>query len=163
MTKQQVIALRKELHHLPRDNGSADRGQNLPIRVMGPTTNYWWDESTSCFIWDDDAEILYIVCPNSIPTATCDSRLFPMSIITLNYEAITFMEVPVDRLSLDRFFEDKVTQGLTNDDTRKRYFKQMTDLYDERTYFMGQPSPTTEKRPLKPDDEIVNPDATKFL
>lgn len=158
MTKAQVISLRKEFHNLP----GSDRNMNLPIRVMGPTTNYHWDESTSCFLWDDDAEILYIVCPNTIQTQTTDSRLYPMSIITLNYDAITFMEVAVDRLSLDNFFKSKVGT-LTNKETRDRYFKQMTDLYDERTYFMGQPSPTTEKRGLRPDDEIVNPDATKFL
>lgn len=159
MTKAQVIALRKELHHLP----GQDRQQNLPLRVMGPTTNYWWDESTALFMWDDDAEILYIVCPNTIQTSTCDERLFPMSVITLNYEAITFIEAPLDRHSLDKLLESKVTDGLTNQDTRDRYFKQMTDLFDDRTYFMGMPSPTTEKRPLRPDDEIVNPDATKFL
>lgn len=159
MTKAQVIKLRKELHKLPGE----DREMNLPIRVMGPTTNYQWDEATSCFLWDDDNEILYIVCPNTVPTQTTDSRLYPMSIITLNYEAITFMEVAVDRLSLDHFFEEKVGKGLTNEETRKRYFKQMTDLFDERTYFMGQPSPTTEKRGLRPDDEIVDPNATKFL
>ena len=146
MTKAQVIKLRKEFHKLPGE----DRKMNLPIRVMGPTTNYQWDEATSCFLWDDENEILYIVCPNTVPTQTTDSRLYPMSIITLNYEAITFMEVAVDR-------------GLTNEETRKRYFKQMTDLFDEHTYFMGQPSPTTEKRGLRPDDEIVDPNATKFL
>ena len=36
-------------------------------------------------------------------------------------------------------------------------------LFDERTYFMGEPSPTTEKRGMRPDDEIVDKDATKFL
>ena len=159
MTKEQVIKLRKEFHHLP----GSDREMNLPIRVMGPTTNYMWDESTACFLWDDDAEILYIVCGNSIQTQTTDSRLYPMCIITLNYEAITFMEVAVDRLSLDNFFKDKVSNGMTNEETRKRYFQNMTDLFDEHTYFMGQPSPTTEKRGLHPDDEIVDKNATKFL
>ena len=47
--------------------------------------------------------------------------------------------------------------------TRKRYFKDMTDLFDDKTYLMGQPSPTTEKRGLRPDDEIVDVNATKFL
>lgn len=159
MDKAQVIRLRKELHHLP----GSEREMNLPLRVMGPTTNYHWDESTSCFLWDDDNEILYIICPNTIQTQTTDSRLYPMSIITLNYEAITFIEVAVDRLSLDNFLKDKVSKGLTNEETRKRYFKDMTDLYDERTYFMGQPSPTTEKRGLTPDDKIVDKNATKYL
>lgn len=159
MTKAQIIKLRKEFHKLPGD----ERGMNLPIRVMGPTTNYQWDESTSCFLWDDDNEILYIVCPNTVPTQTTDGRLYPMCIITLNYDAITFVEVAVDRLCLDNFFAAKVTQGLTNDTTRKRYFKDMTDLFDDNTYLMGAPSPTTEKRGLRPDDEIVDKNATKFL
>lgn len=159
MTKAQIQKLRKEFHGLP----GSDRGMNLPIRVMGPTTNYQWDEATSCFLWDDDSEILYIVCPNTVPTQTTDSRLYPMSIITLNYDAITFVEVAVDRLSLDNFFKAKISDGLTNEKTRQRYFKDMTDLWDEHTYFMGQPSPTTEKRGLRPDDEIVDPNATKFL
>lgn len=159
MTKTQVLKLRKEFHKLPGD----ERGMNLPIRVMGPTTNYQWDEATSCFLWDDDNEILYIVCPNTVPTQTTDSRLYPMSIITLNYEAITFIEVAVDRLSLDNFFKAKIVDGLTNETTRQRYFQDMTDLFDERTYVMGEPSPTTEKRGLKPDDEIVDQNATKFL
>ena len=159
MTKSQVIKLRKELHKLPGD----ERGMNLPIRVMGPTTNYQWDEATSCFLWDDDNEILYIVCPNTVHTQTTDSRLYPMSIITLNYEAITFIEVAVDRLSLDNFFKAKIDDGLTNETTRQRYFQDMTDLFDARTYVMGNPSPTTEKRGLNPDDEIVDQNATKFL
>lgn len=159
MTKEQIIKLRKEFHGLP----GKERGMRLPIRVMGPTTNYQWDESTSCFLWDDDSEILYIVCPNTIQTQTTDSRLYPMSIITLNYDAITFVEVAVDRLSLDNFFKNKVSEGLTNEATRKRYFKDMTDIWDEHTYMMGGQSPTTEKRGLRPDDEIVDVNATKFL
>jgi hypothetical protein len=158
MEKSRLIKLRKELHNLAGEDRSA-----LPIRVMGPTTNYWWDESTACFIWDDDNELLYIICPNTIQTSTTDSRLFPMSIITLEYEAITFVEVAVDRLSLDNFLKDKVSKGLTNETTRKRYFQDMTDLFDEHTYFMGQPSPTTEKRGLRPDDEIIDKNATQFL
>lgn len=159
MTKETVIRLRKEFHNLP----GKERGVALPIRIMGPTTNYNFSESECCFIWDDDNEVVYIVMPNTLHTHTIDSRLYPMSILTMDYEAITFMEVPTDRLSLDNFFKDKVAKGLTNEKTRKRYFKDMTDIYDERTYFMGDPSPTTDKRGLKPDDEIVDKDATKFL
>lgn len=159
MTKEQVIKLRKEFHHLP----GKDRKMNLPIRVIGPTTSYNFNEADCCFIWDDDSEILYIVAPNTVHTQTIDSRLYPMSIITLNYEAITFMSVVLDRLSLDNFMKDKVASGLTNEETRQRYFRDMTELYDDRTYLMGQSSPTTDKRGLKPDDEIIDKNATKFL
>ena len=130
---------------------------------MGPTTSYSFSEAECCFIWDDDNEVVYIVMPNSVHTNTIDSRLYPMSILTMDYDAITFMSVAVDRLCLDNFFKDKVGKGLTNEETRKRYFKDMTDLFDDKTYLMGQPSPTTEKRGLRPDDEIVDVNATKFL
>lgn len=159
MTKETVIKLRKEFHNLP----GKERGVALPIRIMGPTTSYSFSEAECCFIWDDTNEVVYIVAPNTVHTNTLDSRLYPMSIITMDYEAITFMSVAVDRLCLDNFLKDKVNKGLTNETTRKRYFKDMTDLYDDNTYLMGQPSPTTEKRGLRPDDEIVDKDAVKFL
>lgn len=159
MTKDTVIKLRKEFHNLP----GRERSVALPIRIMGPTTNYSFSEADCCFIWDDDNEVVYIVMPNTVHTNTIDSRLYPMSILSMDYESITFMSVVVDRLSLDNFFKDKVSQGLTNEKTRKRYFKDMTDIFDERTYFMGDQSPTTEKRGLRPDDEIVDMNATKFL
>lgn len=159
MTKETVIKLRREFHNLP----GKERGVALPIRIMGPTTSYSFSEAECCFIWDDDNEVVYIVMPNSVHTNTIDSRLYPMSILTMDYDAITFMSVAVDRLCLDNFFKDKVGKGLTNEETRKRYFKDMTDLFDDKTYLMGQPSPTTEKRGLRPDDEIVDINATKFL
>ena len=159
MTKETVIKLRREFHNLP----GKERGVALPIRIMGPTTSYSFSEAECCFIWDDDNEVVYIVMPNSVHTNTIDSRLYPMSILTMDYDAITFMSVAVDRLCLDTFFKDKVGKGLTNEETRKRYFKDMTDLFDDKTYLMGQPSPTTEKRGLRPDDEIVDVNATKFL
>ena len=159
MTKETVIKLRREFHNIP----GKERGVALPIRIMGPTTSYSFSEAECCFIWDDDNEVVYIVMPNSVHTNTIDSRLYPMSILTMDYDAITFMSVAVDRLCLDNFFKDKVGKGLTNEETRKRYFKDMTDLFDDKTYLMGQPSPTTEKRGLRPDDEIVDVNATKFL
>ena len=159
MNKETVIKLRREFHNLP----GKERGVALPIRIMGPTTSYSFSEAECCFIWDDDNEVVYIVMPNSVHTNTIDSRLYPMSILTMDYDAITFMSVAVDRLCLDNFFKDKVGKGLTNEETRKRYFKDMTDLFDDKTYLMGQPSPTTEKRGLRPDDEIVDVNATKFL
>ena len=154
MTKETVIRLRKEFHNLP----GKERGVALPIRIMGPTTNYSFSESECCFLWDDANEVVYIVMPNTVHTNTIDSRLYPMSILTMDYDSITFMSVVTDRLC-----QDKVSKGLTNEETRKRYFKDMTDIFDERTYFMGEQSPTTEKRGLRPDDEIVDKDATKFL
>ena len=116
MTKETVIKLRREFHNLP----GKERGVALPIRIMGPTTSYSFSEAECCFIWDDDNEVVYIVMPNSVHTNTIDSRLYPMSILTMDYDAITFMSVAVDRLCLDNFFKDKVGKGLTNEETRKR-------------------------------------------
>lgn len=158
MDKSTIKKLRNELHHLAKDRKGV-----LPLRVVGSTTNYSFSEADCCFLWDDESEILYIVMPNTVHTQTTDSRLYPMQIFTMAYESITFISVAVDRLCLDNFFKDKISKGLTNEETRKRYFNDITALYDERTYFMGDPSPTTEKRGLQPDDEIVDKNATKFL
>lgn len=152
------MKIRKELHNLP----GKERGMALPISVLGANTNYVWSEADSCFMWDDDNEILYIVMPNNTYNSV-DNRLYPMQIKTICYNEITVMSAPVDRLCLDHFMEDMVNRGLTNEETRKRYFNDMTKLFDLNTYTMGDPSPTTEKRGLKPDDEIINQNSTKFL
>lgn len=158
MTKEQIIKIRKQLHNLP----GKERGMMLPISILGANTNYVWSEADSCFMWDDDNEILYIVMPNNTYNSV-DNRLYPMQVKTICYNEITVMSAPVDRLCLDRFMEDMVDRGLTNEETRKRYFEDMTKLFDLNTYAMGDPSPTTEKRGLKPDDEIINQNSTKFL
>lgn len=154
MTVETVKKLRKELHHLVND----DRNTYLPLLIMFATTNYVLDESTSLCIWDDVNEILYAVSPNTIETSTLDSRVLPSRIDAYPYENILKMAVRVDRSCLDNFLKDKVAKGLTDELTRKEKFKEMTDLFDERTYFMGQPSPTTEKRGIRPDDQIFNID-----
>lgn len=159
MKKELVIKIRKELHNLP----GPERGVALPITVMGPTTNYHYSEADCCFIWDDAEGVVYIVTPNTEHTHTLDQRLYPMSIVALDYDDISFIYVPADRHCLDNFLKDKVAAGLTNEETRKRYFNDITALYDERTYFMGESSPTTEKRGMRPDDEIVDKKAVKFL
>lgn len=86
-----------------------------------------------------------------------------MSVRVMDYASIEMIGTVLDRLCLDNLLKAKVGEGLTNEETRKRYYQQMTDLWDERTYFMGHESPTTEKRGLRPDDEIVDKDATRFL
>lgn len=159
MTKESVIRLRKEFHNLP---GSKERGP-LPISIMLAATNYRLSEAECCFLWDDANEVVYVVRHNTTPTNTLDARVYLMNIMTVEYSDILTMSVPADRLSLDNFFKDKVGKGLTNEETRKRYFKDMTDAFDERTYFMGEPSPTTEKRGMHPDDEIVDKDAINYL
>lgn len=159
MDKKTILKIRKELHNLP----GKERGVTLPIRVMGPSTNYSWNEAECCFLWDDNNEILYIVAPNTVPTSSLDSRLYPMSIMAMTYESITFVGCAVDRYCLDRFLESKVADGLTNEETRRRYYNDVTALYDDHTYMMGDPSPTTEKRGLRPDDEIMDKNAVKFL
>lgn len=157
MEKAKLIKIRKELHNLE----GKERGF-LPLRVWGPTTNFCWDESTECFMWDDENEVLYILMSNQVPAKTTDNQAFPMQILTIAYEDITFISVAVDRNALDNFMKDAVERNMTQESTRQRYFNDMTALYDPHTYMMGKESPTTEKRPVRPDDEIVNPDV-KFL
>lgn len=159
MDKNTVIKIRKELHNLP----SKERGMALPIRIVGSDGNYSFSEADCCMLWDDTNEVVYIICPNTVPTQTTDSRLYPMSVRVMDYASIEMIGTVLDRLCLDNLLKAKVGEGLTNEETRKRYYQQMTDLWDERTYFMGHESPTTEKRGLRPDDEIVDKDATRFL
>ncbi len=159
MDKNTVIKIRKELHNLP----GKERGMALPIRIVGSDGNYSFSEADCCMLWDDTNEVVYIICPNTVPTQTTDSRLYPMSVRVMDYASIEMIGTVLDRLCLDNLLKAKVSEGLTNEETRKRYYQQMTDLWDERTYFMGHESPTTEKRGLRPDDEIVDKDATRFL
>ena len=157
MEKEDIIRIRKELHNLAGPGRAT-----LPIRVLGANADFTWSEADCCFIWDDDNETLYMVYPNDTYSST-DNRLFPMQIKAICYAEITTMSVPVDRTSLDNFFKDKVEKGLTNEKTRERYYSDMTKLWEPETYLMGQPSPTTEKRGMRPDDKIINKDATQFL
>lgn len=159
MTKEQVIKIRKELHNLP----GKERGVALPLKVMGGDGNECFSEADVCMLWDDANELVYFIFPNTVETQTLDSRLYPMCVKVMDYTSIEFIGTVLDRLCLDNLLKAKVDEGLTNEETRKRYFMQMTQLQDERTYFMGQNSTTTEKRGLRPDDEIINIDATKFL
>ena len=159
MDKNTVIKIRKELHNLP----GKERGMALPLTIVGSDGNYSFSEADCCMLWDDTNEVVYIICPNTVPTQTTDSRLYPMSVRVMDYASIEMIGTVLDRLCLDNLLKAKVGEGLTNEETRKRYYQQMTDLWDERTYFMGHESPTTEKRGLRPDDEIVDKDATRFL
>lgn len=158
MDKNTVIRIRKELHNLP----GKERGA-LPLRIIGSDGNYSFSEADCCMLWDDDNEVVYVIAPNTVHTQTTDSRLYPMNVKVMDYEAIEMIGTVLDRLCLDNLLKSKVEAGLTNEATRKRYYKDMTDLWDERTYFMGKESETTEKRGLRPDDKIVDENATKFL
>ena len=155
MEKAQVIKLR----NLYKDAGYIVTCDNMKIFTNKAES----DDSLEYVLWDDANEVVYIICPNTVPTQTTDSRLYPMSVKVMDYASIEMIGTVLDRLCLDNLLKAKVSEGLTNEETRKRYYKQMTDLWDERTYFMGQESPTTEKRGLRPDDEIVDKNATRFL
>jgi hypothetical protein len=158
MKASTVIALRKELKYLPGQGKPRSDGARLPIRIVGPNTNYAFSEADCCFIWDDDNEVVYIVMPNTVHTQTLDSRSYPMSILAMEYDAIQFMSTVCARNELDYFLSTKESDSLVGSETRKRYFQDLTDLNDPRSYAMGMPSPTTEKRDLEPGDEVINPD-----
>lgn len=158
MKKQTVIALRKELKYLPGQGSKRADGARLPIRVVGPNANYAFSEAECCFIWDDDNEVLYIVMPNSVHTQTLDSRSYPMCILTMDYESITFMSTVCARNELDYFLSTKETDGLVDAETRKMYYDSLTALNDPRSYAMGMPSPSTSKRPLQPGEDVIHPD-----
>lgn len=158
MKKSTVIALRKEFKYLPGQGSKRDDGARLPIRIMGPTSNYSFSEVDCCLIWDDDAEIVYIVMPNTVHTQTTDSRAYPMSILAMEYEAITFMSTVCARNELDYFLSTKEADSLVDAETRQMYYDSLTALNDPRSYAMGMPSPSTSKRQLNPGEGVINPD-----
>lgn len=166
MEKSKVMEIRKRFHHLcnaDRDikdsNGNATINIPLVIRV---NTSYLIDEMTCCVLWDDDQEILYSIELNLEPSGPLNN-ICPMCVKAYPYESIEVIYARLDRTCLDKFFEYAVGKGLTTEETRKRYFDQMTAIYDPMTYAMGMQSTTTEKRPLEPDDTIISKESYKTL
>ena len=166
MEKEDVMRIRKELHHLaPADRDKTDRDGNRTINIpliIRVNTSYLIDEMTCCVIWDDDNEILYSVEYNN---ASDDPlrNICPMTVKAYPYSSIELIQARLDRLTLDNFFNQMVGRGLTSNEVRERYNKQVADIYDPETYMMGAPSPTTEKRDLRPDDVVINKESYKTL
>lgn len=166
MTLENVKKIRKELHHLVNadrdqfdDNGNRTISIPLVIRV---NTSYLIDEMTCCVLWDDENEIIYSVELNMEQSGPLNT-ICPMCVKAYPYESIECIYARLDRLTLDNFFKGAVEKGITTEAVRKRYFDQVEKIYDPRTYVMGQPSITTEKRELVPDDIVMNKEAYKTL
>lgn len=172
MTKEQVISLRKEFHHLSqpdRDQVERDRNGNetgnitinVPL-VVRVNTSYLLDEMTSCIIWDDDNEIIYALETNNEPAGPLN-YICPMYVRAYSYESIEQISARLDKMCTMNFLNAKKDAGLTTQATCDRYNEQLTKIYDDHSYMMGQPSKTTEKRGLKPDDIMLNKEAYKTL
>lgn len=166
MTKENVIKVRKQLHHLVNaDRDQTDEAGNKTISiplVIRINTSYLVDEMSCCVLWDDDNEILYSVELNQEPSGPLN-HICPMCVKAYPYESIEVIYARLDRITLDNFFEEAVAKGLTSEATRKRYYDQMEKIYDPNTYVMGIESATTEKRGLTPDDVILNRESYKTL
>jgi hypothetical protein len=172
MTKEQVIFLRKELHHLSqpdRDQVEKDKDGNetenitinIPL-VIRINTSYLIDEMTSCVIWDDNNELIYAFETNNEPSGPLN-QICPMYVRVYPYSSIEQISARLDKNCSMNFLNGKKDLGLTTQATCDRYAEQISKIYDDRSYIMGQPSTTTEKRSLKPDDVILNKEAYKTL
>lgn len=172
MTKNQVISLRKELHHLSQSdrdqiekdkdgNETGNKTINIPL-VIRINTSYLIDEMTSCVIWDDENEIIYALETNNEPSGPLN-HICPMYLRAYPYASIEQISARLDKNCTMNFLNSKKNLGLTTQATCDRYAEQMTKIYDDHSYMMGQPSTTTEKRGLKPDDVILNKEAYKTL
>lgn len=166
MKKEDVIRIRKELHHL----SNADRDQldkdgnrtiNIPL-IVRVNTSYNIDEMTSCVIWDDTNEIIYVVEYNNDTTDPLNT-ICNMQIKAFPYSSIEMISARADKLTLDKFFEDKVKLGLTSEAVRKHYNRLMQEISDPRSYVSTGPYSSTEKRGMRPDDIVMNRDAYKTL
>lgn len=172
MTKEQVIALRRELHHLvkaDRDQPELTKDQqktgnitiNIPL-VIRVNTSYLIDEMSSCVIWDDTNEVLYALTTNMEPSGPLNS-ICPMMVSAYSYASIETIQARLDKNCTMNFLNAKKDAGLTTQVVCDRYMEQMQKIYDDRSYLMGQPSTTTEKRGLKPDDIMINKESYKTL
>lgn len=166
MDKEDVMRLRKELHHLaPADRDKKDKDGNTTINIpliIRVNTSYYIDEMDSCVIWDDDNEILYSIEYNNDTTDPL-KIICPMQIKAYPYSSIELIAARVDKHTLDSFLGTMVERGLTSNAVRERYRQQMQEISDPRAYLMGQPSTTTEKRGLTPDDVVMNREAHHTL
>ena len=168
MELEDVKKVRSRLHNL-----ISDRNISLPLQIDLGDGVHLYDEMMSCFCWDDNEGVVYIVSSNTVPTATNDGRLFPMEITAIPYESIMTISIKADRNVLDHFFDYAVKTGISDEKTRKHYFNEITSLYDPETYLMGNESPSTEKTPdpyvnrknrdLQFKDQPIDPNALHTL
>ena len=86
-----------------------------------------------------------------------------MYIRAYSYSSIEQISARLDKNCTMNFLNAKKDIGLTTQATCDRYAEQMTKIYDDNSYLMGQPSTTTDKRGLRPDDKILNQEALKTL
>ena len=176
MNTESVIKQRKFLHNLIQD-----RDVSVPLVIDLGDGTHVYEETFSCFCWNDEDEVVYIVSANTSVTATNDNRLLPALIEAIPYESIMTMKARVDRNVLDHFFKEMVDKGLSDEDTRKHYFNELTKIYDAETYLttksldsdIGDSYKSTEKRPdpyvnregrdIELKDQILDPDALHTL
>ena len=99
MTKENVIMLRKQLHHLVNEdrdvvNKDGKKSIHIPLLIR-VNTSYPIDEMNSYVIWDDENELLYsveynqdinnlnIICPIIVNGINVSRQILPF-ILNLN-------------------------------------------------------------------------------
>lgn len=166
MTLEQVKKLRAELHHLAQaSRDKTDKEGNLTINIpliIQVNTSFHVDEMESCVIWDDDNELLYSMEYNNSTTAPL-SKICPMQVKAYPYSEINFIGCRLDKNTTLQFLNSKLAEGLTSKSVIEKYTEYLEDINNARWYSMGDQSETTEKRSLKPDDKMINPNSYETI
>lgn len=158
MTKENVIMLRKQLHHLVNEdrdiiNKDGKKSIHIPLLIR-VNTSYPIDEMNSYVIWDDENELLYSVEYNQDINNL--NIICPMAIRVFEYSSIEMIEARTDKLTTENFFDQMIARGLTSKRIKDRCSKFLQDMTNEHTYAMGMPSTTTVKKTLDMDDKVFN-------
>lgn len=164
MDKEKVIKLRKELHQMSSsDRKNPDKKIDIPLMVAFNGSAIVIDEMSSCILWDDDNEVVYSIEYNNDihPLGT----ICPMRVRCFQYENIYWIAGRVDMNCLMNFFDSKIKDGLTTEETKKKYHALMQKMSDPNSYAMGMPSTTTSKGPfeLSTDSPLINPTSYNCL
>lgn len=165
MDKATVIRLRKELHQMSSsDRANPEKKIDIPLMIMFDGPSVVIDEMTSCIIWDDANEALYSIEYNNDihPLGT----ICPMRVRAFSYDNIYSITARVDMNCLMNFFDSKIGDGLTTEETKKKYHALMQKMSDPNAYAMGMPSTTTTKEEFietSKDSPLLNPTAYNCL
>lgn len=160
METSTVKALRKELHQLSQ-RVNPDKKIDIPIIIAIDHGNTVLDELNSCILWDDANEVFYSIEYNNDVNDKL-GIICPVRIRAFHYSSIISLTARVDLNTLMDFFDTKIDDGLTSEETKEKYRRYLMDMKDPRSYFMGDPSPSTTKGPKEwGNDEgqipILNP------
>lgn len=143
MDTSSLIKLRKELHTLSQ-RVNPDKKIDIPLIIALDHGNTIVDEMNSCIMWDDENECFYSIELNNDVNDKL-AQICPVRVRTFPYSAVMSLTARIDLITLMDFFDSKIDDGLTTEETKEKYRRYLMERNDPRTYAMGMPSPSTQK------------------